>query len=356
MPNITNSVGDTATNKTHDVSIVQAMLRVIKKNGAAYLGGNYDGSYGAITKTAITKFQNDYKLVGPKSTDMLGKIMPNGETIKKMNATLPLAYKEMRVIANTKTVYLPGSAADYMNNKTSIASNQNLDATFRAKVAQMVQKMYEQHKIVLKVTSTGGLRSFQDQANINPANTGAGPGESNHNFGRAVDIGFRGFKWIQSNGNIKTDNDWLSHLANASNAKATALWDARDAIALKAPISLFRLTFERIHLQSFNQTLVSSMRSLASLLTQTGAMTWAQHTQWKLGYKANLGKGTELFAAGTARQIWAGNATISKANIAKVKGIPEAKITANDITQMKASLKADFQAAETNWKKWKPIA
>ncbi len=356
MPTITNSVGDTGTNKTHDVSLVQAMLRVIKKNGAAYLGGNYDGSYGPITKKAITKFQNDYKLVGPKSADMLGKIMPNGETMKKMNASLPQAFNDMRVIANTKTVYIPGSTADYTNSKTSISNNQNLDATFRAKVVQMVQNVYTQHKIVLKVTGSGGLRTFQDQANINPANTGAGPGESNHNFGRAVDIGFGGFKWVQGNGTIKQDNFWLTHLAKASNAKATALWDARDAIALKAPISLFRLNFERIHLQSFNQAQVSSMRSLASLLTQVGTMTWAQNRPWQTGYKANLGKGKQLFPVGTARQIWAGNSTVSKADIAKSKGMPAAKITAKDITQMKAAVKADFQAAEANWKKWKPIA
>jgi peptidoglycan hydrolase-like protein with peptidoglycan-binding domain len=64
MPDIKDSVGESGTNNTHDVAIVQVMLRVIKDaKGVAYLGSNYDGKYGPSTKDAIIRFQQDQKLV-----------------------------------------------------------------------------------------------------------------------------------------------------------------------------------------------------------------------------------------------------------------------------------------------------
>jgi hypothetical protein len=58
--------------------------------------------------------------------------------------------------------------------------------------------------------------------------TGAGPGESNHNFGMAVDIGFRGFKFVKSHGGAEVDDWWLVKLGGA---KAKELWTARNRIA-----------------------------------------------------------------------------------------------------------------------------
>ena len=55
MAKITSSVGDGGENKVHDVCIIQAMLKVIKNSkGQAYLGANYEGSFGPLTKNAIT--------------------------------------------------------------------------------------------------------------------------------------------------------------------------------------------------------------------------------------------------------------------------------------------------------------
>jgi hypothetical protein len=141
-------------------------------------------------------------LVSPTSTNKLGKITPNGETLKKLNAMLPQVHKAMRAIPNTKTVYLAGSAADANASKTQI---------------------------------TG--------------------------------------------------------------IKANALWDARDAIALTPPISLFRLKIERVHLQSYDPSNVSSSRSLATLLNLVGTM------KWKARYKSDLGGKKQLFSVGSAKQI-----------------------------------------------------
>ena len=348
MPSITSSVGEgKSANKSHDVALVQAMLRVIKKGGKAYLGGNYDGVYGKLTKAAIDKFQTDYKLIKKAGTDKSGKLMPNGETIKKLNALLPATHKPMRIIPGTKTVYIEDTSANAALSKQAVAKYPSLEANFQKKVGDLVQEMFKQHKIVLWVTPTGYRRTFAEQST--QVNTNAGPGESNHNFGRAVDIGFKNLKWLRGNGTWVTDAYWLNQLEKTSVAKATSFWDARDAIALKSPISMYRLKFERIHLQSYNQAAASSSRSLASLLTTVGAMKWAAR------YKCDLGGGKQLFHVGNAKQIWAGNATVSKADIATAKGIKVAKVTAKDVADMKKALKADFEAADAQWKQWKPV-
>ena len=58
--------------------------------------------------------------------------------------------------------------------------------------------------------------------------TGAGPGESNHNFGMAVDIGFKNFKWMRGNGAPTVDDWWLN---NMPGVKSLPLWKVRNAVA-----------------------------------------------------------------------------------------------------------------------------
>ena len=61
---------------------------------------------------------------------------------------------------------------------------------------------------------------------------------------------------------------------------------------------------------------------------------------------------------GTAKQIWAGNATVSKADLAQAlsaktnKLVKEADIKQQQITDTQKALKADFEAADKNWIKW----
>ena len=90
MADIKDTVGETAKNNTHDVTLVQAMLKVVKNTaGAAYLKSNYDGTYGPDTKQAIIDFQSDHNLAAAKATaanaDKLGFMTSNGPTIKKLS-------------------------------------------------------------------------------------------------------------------------------------------------------------------------------------------------------------------------------------------------------------------------------
>ena len=360
MPVITNSVGDGAVNKIHDVALVQAMLRIVKNaKGSPYLGGHYDGAYGGITKNAIIAFQNDNAKtiqVGKVGKEKLGVVNVGGATITALSTALPATHKELRIIHNTKTVYLEGAQADAQASATAIRNDAEFEATFKTLLAKLVDTMYADHKIVLKLTPTGRRRTFAQQAA--EVNTKAGPGESNHNFGRAADIGFKSFRWIQGDGAIKTDADWLNALEAANAAKASALWDARDAIAKTLP--LFPLKFERVHLQLYDQATFSNVNSLVKLLNTVGKMQWAAR------YKCDFGLGGALYPVGTAKQIWAGTATLTKTDLAAAltakeaaakskKVFKEADITQKQISEMQKALKADFEAADTHWVKWTKV-
>jgi hypothetical protein len=266
---------------------------------------------------------------------------------------LPATHQSLRIIENMKTVYLESPAKDAATSKNAIVTDQEFEKTFRAKVADLVQQMYDTHKIVIWLTPTGRRRTFAQQAA--EVKTKAGPGESNHNFGRAVDIGFKGFQWLQGDGSIKKDADWLNSLEAAKAAEANAFWDARDRIAIKK-LGLFRLQFERVHLQAFDDATVSSQRSLATLLALVGKMGW------KPAYVCDLGTGGKMwFPVGTAKQIWALNSPVTADNLAKAKSlltgkvIKAAAITAQELADARKALKADFASADTHWLKWKPV-
>lgn len=360
MPEITASVGENAINKVHDVALVQAMLRIVKSaKGVPYFGSAYDGTYSAATKTAIIAFQTDNAKAiqaGEKGKEPLGIINQAGTTLGTLSGALPATHAALRIIANSKTVYLEGAQADATASAAAIRGDTEFEATFKQRLAQLVDTMYANHKIVLKITPTGRRRSFAQQAAETA--TKAGPGESNHNFGRASDIGFRGFKWLQGDGALKQDIDWLNALEANSAAKANAFWDARDAIAKTLP--LYRLNFERIHLQLYDQATFSNQRSLVALLTLVGK------TKWATGYKSDFGLGGTQYAVGTAKQIWAGNAIVNKTELAAAmsatavskkakKTYTVADIKGQQVSDMQKTLKTDFQAADTNWIKWAKV-
>lgn len=357
MPGITNSVGDGANNKAHDVALVQAMLRIVKNaKGVPYFNANYDGTYAASTKTAITAFQNDNAKsiqASQKGKEKIGVVDPGAATIATLSASLPVTHKAMRIIPGTKTVYLEGAKIDVDASSGAIKTDPELETTFKGLLAKLVETIYADHKIVLKITPTGRRRTFDQQAA--EINTNAGPGESNHNFGRAADIGFNGFNWIQGDGNIKKDAHWLNALEAVDKSKANALWDARDAVAKMLP--LFPLKFERVHVQLYDQATFSNVNSLVVLLNTVGKTKWAK------GYKSDLGLGGNLYQVGTAADIWSGNAMATKADLAAAltakevvlkskKVFTQADITAKQITDMQIQLKGDFEAAEKNWQKW----
>lgn len=386
MPDIKDSVGEGGGNKSHDVALVQAMLRVVKDaKSAPYLASDYDGSYGGGTKAAIVRFQVDQKLAADPAAakaaakaaapgasapaaeaaaqgvgnEKLGFVGAKSPTLLKLSTMLPATHQDMRVIEGSKLVYIAADAASVNTSKGAISNDAEYEPMFRAKLANLVQQMYETNKITLWVTSSGRRRSFGEQSKLfakGKGTTGAGPGESNHNFGRAADIGLRGFKWVQGSGEIKADDDWLNALNAVKAGEASRLWKLRDNLA--ATQGLHPLSFEQIHLQSFINSQVSSSRSLADLLTTVSK----NNIQWKTGYQADFkSQGKHWATVGSAQEVWLGNARVNKADLAKAqtaitgKAVKEADIKQADIESMRNALKEDFQAAEDNWAKWQPV-
>lgn len=363
MVDITANVGAKLANKVHDVSLVEAMLRIVKNaKGAPYLAADYQHNWRDATKTAIIAFQTDHAKAigaGQKGKEPLGEVLTGAATIAALNAALPATHKPLRIIPNTHTVYLEGAQADATASATAIRTDTEFESTFKSLLAQLVDTMYAQHKIVLKITPTGRRRTFAQQAA--EVKTKAGPGESNHNWGRASDIGFKGFQWIQGNGAIKKDADWLNSLEAVSGVKSTQLWDARDALAKALPLYNLR-PYEIIHLQLYREKTFNIFNSLVALMNSVGKMKWSASPR----YSADFGLGGQLYAVGTSKQIWSGNAPISKIDLAaalnahaKAKKLAKiykvADIDAKMVSTYQAALKADFQAADTNWLKWTKV-
>ena len=278
MADIKDTVGEGGANAVHDVAVVQAMLRVIRNaQNHPYLASNYDGVYGPHTKAAITKFQTDQGLVPATpapAADKLGLLAQGGAAIGKLNALLPATHTEIRIIENTKTVYVPGSSGNAEASQKSLATDAKLEPTFRAKAAQLVEDMYASHKIVLWAGPLGRHRTFAEQQAIPPANTKAGPGESNHNFGRAADMVFKDLEWVRGDGTLLKDDPWLKDLSGASAKKARAFWDARDGVVKSVGLFTLGVDWDRPHVQSFDQTTVSMRRSLIALLNTVGSLKW----------------------------------------------------------------------------------
>jgi hypothetical protein len=224
MADITKSVGEGGFNLGHDVAMVQAMLGLVKNaKGHVYLPAHYDGSYGTQTRNALVAFQTDHGLgvapyPGPPATpgpnqEAPGRAEPGGATIQKLNAILPATHTEIRIIEGTKVVYWPGAAVDALKHANKIGQDVNLEPDFRAKVAKLVNVMFDRHKIVL---------------------------------------------------------------SSLFHAKFASMWEVRNKIAFNE-LGLFKsnLKGDLIHIQKFSDNNISMRNSLAHLLTQVGTMKWS---------------------------------------------------------------------------------
>jgi hypothetical protein len=381
MPRLTGTVGNRGANAAHDVALVQAILHVIKNRaGESYYPAAYDGICGTRTLDAISRFKSDHQLgptpitaaasIGPQRSSFVGPPAPgpapidnNSQTWRDMVAALPSEYKGARIIPGTLTVYLEMSAADAAASASSIAADSQLDAAFRQKIRQLVDRMQQLHGIALtSPPADGRRRTFQQQANLSAAVTGAGPGESNHQFGQAVDIGFNRLAVVARAGGIHRADYWLNH-AGLTPKQQGEFWEARNKIAF-GQLGLFPTSKhgDFPHIQAYPDTSVSCGKSLVALLTAVGKM------KWKLGaysganqYQSDLGYGGAFFSVGTAKEIFLGNATITAEAIASARGTKSGKlvkpteITQPEIAAVRRALKADFDAADANWTKWKPL-
>jgi len=266
-------------------------------------------------------------------------------------------------------------------------------------VENVVGLMYQAHKIVLGLADCPEgpeYRDFERQAGIETEIRGK-PGESCHNFGLAVDLGFHELRWIAikswsgtkyvkpNEKQIVTDTWWLHGLADYAPDQAEVFWDERDQIAKE--LYAYPLTSERVHLQDFRADSKGMCKSLVDLLNRYGAMKWELTANKR--FACDFGSGQKMFEVGTSQQIWDRQANVTKEMIANArKATNEAllarttrvrwggsirptlvalspgsaheivpckpgEVTHEDVVKMKEALKQDFRMAEKHWREWK---
>lgn len=430
MQKLTGTVGDRGLNARHDVALVQALLVLAQRpisldsNKSKYLS-RIDGNPGDGTTRAIRQFQDDHKLlddtgpgtpsgaVGPLMAMMRavriataakpGLIVPADATWDKLAAAVPREFSDLRVLTGSKTVYVAGTSAQRQESLALVDQEEYVFAKdFLSSVKAVIGGLFDATGIVASlcrnmkdgkiVKCVAARRDFAAQYKlfVDPnAPTGAGPGESNHNFGRAVDLGFEGLRWLKSDGVVEENEDsWLHELDLPSKKKPYKMspkgehlffWEVLREVGEALGLHRGPQT-DRPHLQAYSDANVSMSGSLADLLTRAGKMRWRGGGG---NYRCDFGLGLDHFSVGTAADIWSGNlpglqAALTEAraqarrfgvasivpshgaatrsmNVSLAANGANAPVTDRDVDDMRRKLRADFVAADKKWENWKAV-
>jgi peptidoglycan hydrolase-like protein with peptidoglycan-binding domain len=406
MQSLTGSVGENARNARHDAALVQAILTLVKRpatldpKAGPYLS-NIDGDCGNNTQRAIRQFQYDRVFVDAAATRSqpvpgatAGLIAPDDVTWKALVACVPPAFADLRVLQTSKTVYVGATPAQQAAN-TARVGQLTFAPTFRRPLVSLLEQIYRRYGISVGVCRQGDRRDFQTQyelLNSVDANgrrvTRSGPGESNHNFGQGVDIGFGGLRWLRADGIvIENETSWLHRLdpGQAAAGEALIFWNMlrSEGVAM----GLFRgPESDRPHLQAWSDAGIDMADRLADLLTRKGKMRWKGRAQ---RYRCDLGFRGDYFDVGTAAAIWNHDAPVTVAMLtlaqsSRVPGLGQTPaaaaisrgatgqmpitrpvtgqiatvrtpvVTQADVRAMQTALRNDFEAADANWADWLP--
>lgn len=379
MQSIIGSVGENGANSLSDSALVQAILlktqRVAAPNrpAAPYLS-SYDGVVGNGTKTAIRNFQTDHVFVSADGTRSAvvpnataGLVSPGDATWTKLLEKVDPLFKDMRVLVGGKTVYVEATNAQLLT-KTAAVSALTFTAAFRLKVNNCINRMHLLYGTAVSVSAQGDRRNFQQQYDLlnGPGNvTNAGPGESNHNFGMAVDLGFKELRWLKRNGTVvENETSWF-HKMDAEtgfSGESMKFWNVLREVGTSPQVGAFRGPVgDRPHLQNWSDAGVSMTARLPVLLTGAGQMRWSRAGGV---YTCDLGYGGAYFPVGTSSQIWNRQAAVTIAQITQgraaaraahpPRAVPSGPVTQADVTAMRAALRSDFDAADAAWQTWTP--
>lgn len=380
MQELSSAVGEGAANAKHNAALVQAMLVLSRRPAQLdplrkpYLG-LIDGDFGTNSQKALRQFQFDQVFVGPggqTSTQVAGaspgQVRPGDTTWRKLVAAVPAEFQDLRVLDGSRIVYVAATAQQAASAAADALAMQ-FQTAFGSRVAALIRSVHQQCGLALQVCDKGDLRSFQTQYDLltGPGNvTNAGPGESNHNFGQAVDLGFEGLRWLHRDGKVEEKEDaWLHKLdpGQTVNADALVFWDALRAAGVVA--GLFRGPMkDRPHLQAWSDVGIDMAARLADLLTRSGSMRWTGQSQQ---YKCDLGYGGKLYEVGRAAQIWSRQATLTLPQLTEARAQPSARTLVPvvqgakapappvdaDLVAMRAALRAQLDLAAANWQSWR---
>lgn len=375
MQAITASVGDGGANHVSDVALVQAILvKTVRpaapgRPPAPYLA-RCDGDCGGLTKAAIRTFQGDRVFVNaagnasvPNPLATAGQVRPGDATWAQLLAQVTPEFANLRVLPGSAVVFVEATAQELQAKLMALAPL-TFAPEFAVKVRNCINRMHALHGLAVGVCPQGDRRTFQAQYALLTGGgnvTNAGPGESNHNFGMATDIGFGGLRWLHENGTVDlNETPWLHHLTAQSAAQAMVFWEALRTVGTSGSVGAFRgPVSDRPHLQNWSDANVSMKARLAVHLQASGSMQWSFAGAT---YRCDLGLGGAHVDVGTAAQIWNLSATLTPASLSQARAaaaaaqhlpVPAAA-TAADVTAMRALLREQFDLADTNWRAWTP--
>jgi hypothetical protein len=384
MPRIDDPVGAGARNSIHDVALIRAMLTLIRnKAGVPYYQGDYqfDKDPTAVRLT-IEAFQVENGLVPaklgpPTGSEQRGVVRHGGATWNLMVERLPPAWRGMRTLEGVPVAYLPMPRAKLDKNINLFhMGSKNLWGSLADSVLRLFRDFYDKSQISLVLMNSGGWRSFDDQLDMN---SDSGPGETIHNYGYAVDLGFDGLEYLDRSGAKFSAGRGLEELGPV-NKKNFFL--ARNNVA--------RGLYETIkggdfyHLQAFDDDTLDSVGSFMALLEAHGPkkMKWAPRLRTPTDYLCDLGLGGDKYYVGTATDIWELNTTyrISKDDLARALNsrrkrepgfqpgvflgsgnfpadgeISAEQVSAAHLAAVQTMLRGEFLAAEARWARWQPV-
>jgi hypothetical protein len=366
---------------------VQAALKLIRDSkGKPFLAGSIDGVAGGGTNGAIYRFQTEVMKTIPMAPLNLGRVLPGSATEKALLDALP-ADARLAAIPDHKIVYRAATAAVLAKAEAALAQEAKFQPAFRQALSDLDKALYASDALVLTIAPKGGYRTFQEQNDLPSNVTGAGPGESNHNFGNGCDFGFFEFAYLTDQGTWLEESVWLSVKLQPLGLHKP-FWKRRNDNFAGRNLYPSKLAGDFIHVQSFDDNAVSMTKSLADLMSRESPNCyWAHQGQ----YRANLiFSDTDKWPVGTAKQIWSGAATVSSAELAAAleqartlrnaqpsgklpeplettylkfaaanrsptKGWTAAEITAAQIKTMREFLREDMIAAEAAYLEWKAV-
>jgi hypothetical protein len=388
MQTLSGTVGEAGANARHDTALVQAILLLTARPAnldpkqPKYLQGTIDGGYGGVTKAAIQQFQFDNVFVdagGNASQSVSGAtaglVTPGDATWTKMIAAVPAEFADLRVLTGSKIVYVAALPA-LRAMRVASANQMTFEARFRSMVVTLIDRVFERYGIAAGVCRDGDRRTFQRQYELflrGPAITSAGPGESNHNFGQAADMGFEGLRWLRPDGTVvENETSWMHQLDPGQHGtrETAVFWSMLRTEGIQ--VGMFRGPInDNPHLQAWDDAGLDMASRLADLLTRSGRMRW---TGTRQRYQCDFGLGGQFFDVGTAPQIWTRQSLVTADALTRARAQAAARpaagaaparppaagarpaaqaVTVQDVVAMQAALRADFEAADVNWQAWR---
>lgn len=285
----------------------------------------------------------------------------------------------------------------------------NLRSELAASLIKVVQDFHLQTGLVLSLNGkTGGWRDFHMQVSLVSQ---GGPGESIHHYGRAVDLGFNGLKWVDPAGNRIKDANLGTANPTPDKTQRGEFWAVRMKAVQRVAGLFLTSAFgggDLAHIQDLEDRPLDSAGSLVTLMQAVGPrkMKWELSEMTPTRYKCDFGLGGDKYMVGRAVDIWCIDPNsqrwrqantepfkkfdddgepvgfeLKKEDLAKAlnakmnadqkfsvdaffgtnpgkrkkDALTVADITEGDMRKVHELVRGEVEAAADNWRKWKPV-